>query len=157
MPMTVCITHTTRRITARGLSTCWLAVLGALGALPTAAQNAVANASTPPIATPAATSTAPATVAATPALTYRSPFDRYKSYGNPPPTTWRAANDNVGRIGGWRTYLREGSETPSTAASAPGAAVPTPATAPAAAPVGTPTKPNPPTHHPQQHQHGAPR
>lgn len=34
------------------------------------------------------------------------------------PRPWREANDEVARIGGWRSYLRE-SEAPATPASAP--------------------------------------
>ena len=63
-----------------------------------------------------ATSTAPATFAssdptdpggAVPAVQYRSPFYDYRSFGDSVRTPWRQANDEVARIGGWRTYLRE--------------------------------------------------
>lgn len=35
------------------------------------------------------------------------PFDRYQAWRDTPPLDWRAANERVGEIGGWRTYLRE--------------------------------------------------
>jgi len=38
---------------------------------------------------------------------YRSVFDDYKSFEYLPDTDWRKANDEVGRIGGWRSYLRQ--------------------------------------------------
>lgn len=63
-----------------------------------------------------AASTAPATFAssdptdagaAVPPVQYRSPFYDYRSFGDSVRTPWRQANDEVARIGGWRTYLRE--------------------------------------------------
>lgn len=36
-----------------------------------------------------------------------APFDRYQGWRDTPPADWRAANDRVGEVGGWRTYLRE--------------------------------------------------
>lgn len=36
-----------------------------------------------------------------------APFDRYQGWRDTPLTDWRAANDRVGEVGGWRTYLRE--------------------------------------------------
>jgi hypothetical protein len=36
-----------------------------------------------------------------------SPFDRYQAWRDEPLRDWREANDRVGEIGGWRTYLRE--------------------------------------------------
>ncbi len=36
-----------------------------------------------------------------------APFDRYQGWRETPPADWRAANDRVGEVGGWRTYLRE--------------------------------------------------
>lgn len=35
------------------------------------------------------------------------PFKHYQSWRDEPLADWRAANDRVGEIGGWRTYLRE--------------------------------------------------
>ncbi len=38
---------------------------------------------------------------------YRSVFDQYLSFEYLPDTDWRKANDEVGRIGGWKTYARQ--------------------------------------------------
>jgi hypothetical protein len=56
--------------------------------------------------------------AAVPATTYRSPLTGYRRLTEPSPPNWRAANDEVERIGGWRAYLRE-AQRPDSAASAP--------------------------------------
>lgn len=40
-------------------------------------------------------------------LRYRSVLERYQSYKEQPVQSWRDANDNVGRIGGWRVYAKE--------------------------------------------------
>lgn len=71
-----------------------------------------------------------------PAATYRSPFADYRLIGEEPVGDWRAANDEVGRIGGWREYLRE-SQAPETTRTAPGAPPPKPA------PGAMPAKPAP--------------
>jgi hypothetical protein len=61
----------------------------------------------------AASAPAAASTAATPkpasrrAGGYRSAFDGYRGFEDAPPVPWREANDNVGRIGGWRAYARE--------------------------------------------------
>lgn len=34
-------------------------------------------------------------------------FDRYQAWRDEPLRDWREANDRVGEVGGWRTYLRE--------------------------------------------------
>lgn len=36
-----------------------------------------------------------------------APLDGYQAWRDEPLEAWRAANDRVGEIGGWRTYLRE--------------------------------------------------
>ncbi len=41
------------------------------------------------------------------ALSYRSVFADYRAYSEQPVVSWVAANDTVGKIGGWRTYSRE--------------------------------------------------
>lgn len=41
---------------------------------------------------------------------YRSAFVGYRGFEDAPPVPWREANDNVGRIGGWRAYAREAGE-----------------------------------------------
>ena len=58
--------------------------------------------------------------AAVPAVSYRSPLSNYRSIGDQPVGNWRALNDQVGAIGGWRAYAREanapeGSGTPQPA------------------------------------------
>jgi hypothetical protein len=35
------------------------------------------------------------------------PFDAYQGWREEPLEDWRKANERVGEIGGWRTYLRE--------------------------------------------------
>ncbi len=35
------------------------------------------------------------------------PFSQYQSWRDEPVQDWREANDRVGEIGGWMTYLRE--------------------------------------------------
>lgn len=35
------------------------------------------------------------------------PFEHYQSWRDEPVQDWRASNDRVGEVGGWRTYLRE--------------------------------------------------
>ncbi len=68
-----------------------------------------------------------------PAATHRSPFADYRLIGEEPVGDWRAANDEVGRIGGWREYARE-AQAPET----------TPGAAPTKPPPGvTPAKPAP--------------
>jgi hypothetical protein len=76
----------------------------------------------------------PADAAATvPPLTYRSAFSGYKRLSEPPAADWKAANQNVERIGGWRAYAREAN----AAASAPAPA------ASAAETIGVPKAPAP--------------
>lgn len=36
-----------------------------------------------------------------------TPFEHYRGWRDEPLQDWRAANERVGEIGGWRTYLRE--------------------------------------------------
>lgn len=44
------------------------------------------------------------------ASTYRSAFSDYRGLTDEK-VDWKEANDNVARIGGWRTYLRESQRT----------------------------------------------
>lgn len=48
--------------------------------------------------------------AAAPPLSYRSPFEGYRSHRDITPGPWRAMNDEVARIGGWKAYAREAQE-----------------------------------------------
>ncbi len=43
--------------------------------------------------------------AADPAVT--TPFKNYQGWRDEPLQDWRAVNERVGEVGGWRTYLRE--------------------------------------------------
>lgn len=36
-----------------------------------------------------------------------APFKDYRGWRDAPVQDWRAVNDRVGEVGGWRTYLRE--------------------------------------------------
>ncbi len=58
-----------------------------------------------------------------PAAEYRSSFAGYRPLGEEAVGDWRAANDEVRRIGGWREYAREAQG----AADKPGAVAPKPA------------------------------
>ena len=49
---------------------------------------------------------------------YRSPFRDYHPLGEDKLIPWKAANDEVGKIGGWRVYAREARE-PEGAPSSP--------------------------------------
>lgn len=62
-----------------------------------------------------------------PALRHDSVTARHRPLAEQPVAPWKASNDTVGRIGGWRAYAREVQQ----GASAP-AARPTDAPAPAA-------------------------
>jgi hypothetical protein len=58
--------------------------------------------------------------AAVPPTHYRSPLPSGRPTAELPLVTWREANDNVARIGGWRAYAREvAAQPPSSAASVP--------------------------------------
>ena len=44
----------------------------------------------------------------------RSAFDGYRAYNDESLSNWRAANENVARIGGWREYARQAQEVDGT-------------------------------------------
>jgi hypothetical protein len=73
-----------------------------------------------------ATRGAQGTVVAPPS--YRSPLEGYRPYVDESVTSWKEANENVGRIGGWREYARESQQ------AAPGS--PSPSAPPTRAPQG---------------------
>lgn len=52
----------------------------------------------------------------TPLPDYQSGFQGYESWQPVGSRDWRAANDRVAEIGGWRTYAREGESHTSPAA-----------------------------------------
>ncbi len=69
---------------------------------------------------------------AVPPLTYRSVFAPYRGQRELPLRSWKEANDEVARIGGWRVYAREAAlpDTPSTAPTRPVVPGSTPAAQP---------------------------
>ena len=80
-----------------------------------------------------------------PNVPYRSPFHDYRPLGDDKLLPWKASNDEVAKIGGWRVYAKEARE--------PQAVSPAPAptkTAPEA-----PKAPTPPT--PAHAGHGQPK
>ena len=56
--------------------------------------------------------------ASVPPVIYVSPFKQYQPLGDEQVTAWKAANDLVEKIGGWRVYAREAQE-PAPAAGQP--------------------------------------
>jgi len=50
-------------------------------------------------------------------LSYQSVLSDYRHYDDNPPGDWRAANERVGQIGGWRTYAKEAYEASQREAS----------------------------------------
>lgn len=48
-----------------------------------------------------------------------SAFSDYKKFDDPGVTDWRASNDKVRTLGGWRTYLKEAYEAPEAPVSTP--------------------------------------
>ena len=85
----------------------------------------VANAQTPAPPAPAATTTQAAPAA------FRSALEGYQPYTDEKIVPWKEANDNVGRIGGWRAYAKEaaqaapGPQTPGAVAKPGSPAAPT--------------------------------
>ena len=64
--------------------------------------------------------------AAVPSVQYRSVFEKYRPLGNDKVGDWKAANDTVGRIGGWKVYAQESQEAaPSTERAAGNPTAPT--------------------------------
>lgn len=85
----------------------------------------------------------------TPSMQYKSPFKDYRPLGDDKRTPWRDANDEVGKIGGWRVYLRESQEASKAATetapalkAAPPAASLTPTPAPPSSPAKSPAPDN---------------
>ena len=50
-----------------------------------------------------------------PSSVYRSAWSGYRPFADEKVISWREANDEVRRIGGWRAYLRESQEGQSSA------------------------------------------
>ena len=47
-------------------------------------------------------------------LSYTSPIAGYQSFVDEKVTAWKASNDNVGQIGGWRAYAKEAQQPDNT-------------------------------------------
>lgn len=80
-----------------------------------------------------------------PLVLYQSPFRAYRPLGEDKPIPWKAANEEVARIGGWRAYAKEAQDTAGSidpaAPNVPAAAVKPARTT--AAPIGPPaSEPN---------------
>lgn len=59
--------------------------------------------------------------AAAPAPTlYKSAFEGYQAYSDDPMVNWKAANDDVARIGGWREYAKQAQQPENTPAAKAG-------------------------------------
>ncbi len=54
------------------------------------------------------------TAAAQTAINYASPIADYQPYVDEKITSWKAANDKVGQIGGWRAYAKEAQQPDNT-------------------------------------------
>lgn len=79
-----------------------------------------------------------------PPIRYQSPFRDYKPLGDDKAIPWKAANDEVSRIGGWRAYAKQAQDAAASVSPA-APAMPAQATPPAAKPpaLEAPAKPNP--------------
>lgn len=116
-----------------GLRAASLAALLVAAPLTVQASPSASAASTAPSARPDPTRVD----APVPLLQHRSALQAYRRHAEQPLGDWRAANDEVARIGGWRAYLREAHapeapaapDTPRAGGPTTGG-VPTPATAP---------------------------
>jgi hypothetical protein len=51
-------------------------------------------------------------------VTYKSPIEDYKAFVDEKVTSWKAANDKVGQIGGWRAYAKEAQQPDNSPAPA---------------------------------------
>jgi hypothetical protein len=58
-------------------------------------------------------------------LKHKSTFDNYRPYSDEKAANWKAANDEVGRIGGWRAYLKEAQEPDPVKDNKPAGSAPT--------------------------------
>ena len=79
---------------------------------------------------------APGNAAAKPGATpVRSAFDGYQAYNDEAVSNWKAANENVARIGGWREYAWQAqSEEATPPRAAAQEAQPSPETSPKISP-----------------------
>ena len=56
---------------------------------------------------PSTPSSPPAAMTREASSIYRSAFEGYKPYTDEKTIDWKQANDNTGKIGGWREYAKE--------------------------------------------------
>jgi hypothetical protein len=59
------------------------------------------------------------TVNAQTVVSYTSPIANYQPFVDEKVTSWKAANDKVGQIGGWRAYAKEAQQPDNTPTLAP--------------------------------------
>ena len=88
-----------------------------------------------------------------PSVRYESTLPQSRRIGDDKPVAWRAANDTVARIGGWRVYAREAQQLDPVAAEKPAAAAQAPAAAPATAPAAAAAAAKPMHSGPSGHKH----
>ena len=75
-------------------------------------SSAAAPPSSPPMSPTTSPSALPASAMAKSAPSpYRSAMEGYKPYTDEKIIDWKQANDNTGRIGGWREYAKEAQQT----------------------------------------------
>ena len=55
---------------------------------------------------------------------YKSAFEGYQAYSDDPMVNWKAANDDMARIGGWREYAKQAQQPQNTPAAKAGEAKP---------------------------------
>lgn len=98
----------------------WLAISTGLLALTVSAQTAAPGTPAAALATP--------TTASTGSGDYRSALEGYQPYSETQMVPWKAANETVGQIGGWRAYAKEAAEGQGQGGqAAPAAGAPKPA------------------------------
>ena len=84
--------------------------------------------------------------AAVPATPYHSVFKQYRALRDEPLRSWKEANDEVARIGGWRVYAREAAQPDAAAPPRTAAPASAPSAIPAPTPASVPTPPGPAGH-----------
>lgn len=71
----------------------------------------IAHAQASPANAPSTSSSPPAAMTREAPATYRSAFEGYKPYTDEKIIDWKQANDNTGKIGGWREYAKEAQQS----------------------------------------------
>lgn len=67
-----------------------------------------------------AQTTVPASPTAAIPVPFKSAFEGYQAYSDDKMTNWKAANDEVARIGGWRAYAKQAQQPDNTPATKAG-------------------------------------